>query len=228
MAIESKRGCGFRKIGGLYMVGGNAFVSCDRLPFELDVCPCCGEGIKQSRGWTWVQPYKMLEGDHNERCGCKNGCPVCFPSIHFGEDGKAGLLWIGKQYYQTPEDFMREAVRQGISRKIHSIPRDFKPGETWIFLAHPIAVKKEEKVFALAANGKRKRLLNVEIEYAPGIFTAFKPERIERLVKQSEYEEYLLWKDGEGEESKVTKKFDSDERRGISFVPVPDDDPEHQ
>ena len=35
MAIEAPRGCGYRKVGGLYMCGGGIPIHCDRLPYEL-------------------------------------------------------------------------------------------------------------------------------------------------------------------------------------------------
>lgn len=33
MASETKRGCGYRKVGGMYLVGDYIRVPCDRLPF---------------------------------------------------------------------------------------------------------------------------------------------------------------------------------------------------
>lgn len=266
MAVEPKRGCGYRKIGGLYMVSGGVMVPCDRLPFELNVCPCCGEGIKQARGWTWITPYDLLEGDHDSdafftdddvprdysECRDDMDCPVCFPSNSFKRededgnwifDGKAGLIWIGKAHYKTPRDFMEEGAALGISRRVNSIPNDFELGKTWIFLAHPEAVKSmtfdEEKW----ENGE---LEEAGPEYAPGIFTAFRPTKLERIVKQSEYD---LWKKIEDERvefneteewkdwmenrvpehiKKVYKKLQRDKERGITFVPVPDSDPDHQ
>lgn len=53
MAIEAKRGCGFRKVGGTYLVSEGEGMPCDRLPIKLDVCPVCSHGFKRSRGWTW-------------------------------------------------------------------------------------------------------------------------------------------------------------------------------
>lgn len=43
--------------------------------------------------------------------------------------GKAGLLWIGEQYYKPPRDFITEADRLGVSRRIGAIPRQFEIGK---------------------------------------------------------------------------------------------------
>jgi|GEM_PF-2940968 len=56
MAVEARRGCGFRKINGLYLVGGGLSAPCDRMPYRLDRCPTCGEGVKFTRGHSWLQP----------------------------------------------------------------------------------------------------------------------------------------------------------------------------
>ena len=58
MASEGKRGCGYRKFDALYIVCDPVSNPCDRLPFELSVCPCCKQGYKQARGFTWVIPYR--------------------------------------------------------------------------------------------------------------------------------------------------------------------------
>lgn len=266
MATEPKRGCGYRKIGGLYMVGEYTMVPCDRLPFLLDVCPCCGEGIKQTRGTTWIQPLKLFGGDHpttnyingvpaiSYGCTCltKNpNCPVCFPSKHFlvldDKTGRALLLWIGAQHYPTPRDFMSEGIKLGFSRRIKSIPRDFEPGKTWVFFAHPKAIIDN-------GNSGSSPLDDKEPEYKAGIITAFIPQRFERIVKQSEYDawEYannakegfrFSYNKEKGPEKsfqdwlelvymkakrEIYKKLQADIDRGITLVPVPDDDPDHQ
>ena len=152
MAIEQKRGCGYRKVGGLYMVGGGIGVPCDRLPYELTVCPCCSQGVKQSRGWTWIDVAKFFQGTHalgTEQdsvfgeckipCDCSLGlCPLCSRPETMG---KAGLLWVGEKFYKTPADFVKEGVEMGFSRRIKAVPQGFKVGETWVMLAHPAAVR---------------------------------------------------------------------------------------
>jgi len=52
---ESKRGCGWRKPGGLYLMADGPAELCGKLPIPLEICPSCGGGIKLSRGWTWVR-----------------------------------------------------------------------------------------------------------------------------------------------------------------------------
>ncbi|GAI07705.1 unnamed protein product [marine sediment metagenome] len=59
MAVEERRGCGFRKVGGMYLCGEYISSPCDRMPFPLTVCPVCGQGIKVSRGFTEVNPFRL-------------------------------------------------------------------------------------------------------------------------------------------------------------------------
>lgn len=155
---ESKRGCGYRQVGGLYAVCGKFNAKCGGLPFPLEVCPCCGQGIKQARGWTWITPLDLFT---DRTCGLRvcERCPVSNPPT-----GQHGLLWIGAAHYPTPGDFMAEARRLGVSRRIQFVPKGFKLGETWIYLAHPQAWRLEEDTMM------------------PGIVTVFKPERVELMV----------------------------------------------
>ncbi len=258
MAVESKRGCGYRKVGGLYFIGGEIMAPCDRLPFELKVCPCCGEGYPQFMGYKWIQPTKVLGGAHvteTGSCSCTKAdpqkagwfcdCPICDPFLHFGKDGKAGLMWVGEGYYKTPADFLKEGASMGISKRINNIPRGFKIGKTWIFLAHPKAGTKIEKTMQRTnGNPDQKKLFVEEPVYFKGIFSAFRPTKIERIVKQSEWE---LWDfivgylkhhknldnwNGQAPHAQETinayNKLQRDVDRGITLVPVPDDDKDHQ
>ena len=58
---EPRRGCGFRKEGGLYLMGGTSLQSCGKLPIPLEICPVCGQGIKPSRSWTWINGAELIE-----------------------------------------------------------------------------------------------------------------------------------------------------------------------
>ena len=225
MAIESKRGCGYRKIGGLYLVSEGRGIVCDRLPIEVLICPCCGGGIKPARGWTWIQPVELFGGDHTS-CHCHPYCPACNPSSV--EGNRAGLLWVGEKFY-TVESFLQESADMGISRRINSIPRGFKVGKTWIFMAHRKCIQKWNEDGPKDVMG-----MPTETEHVPGIFTAFRPQRIEKLVKQSEYETHQKI-DGLLEtslidpcEMEIYNRLRQDIGRGITLVPVSDDDPDHQ
>jgi hypothetical protein len=185
---DHARGCGFRKSGGLYLMSGNAFAGCGKLPIPLTVCPCCNTGIKPARGWTWVSAELIM----NATCTTPDKCKSCSPLGDLSNrDYKFGLLWVGEKFYPKPSDFMREAKSQGISRRISAVPRDFDLACTWVLLAHRKAVYEPENVYA-------------EEGFLPGIFSVFKPDRIEYVVKGDESEEEL----------------DALEKRGLTLVKV--------
>lgn len=196
MAIEPKRGCGYRKVGGLYMVAKGMWTSCHRLPKELTTCPTCQAGIKQARGWTWVNGAQLMG-----RCPTlevDKHCQVC-PMCQAEPLTKAGLLWVGERFYPSPADFTAEVAKMGLSKRIKAIPQGFKMGETWVLLGHPKAVPDY-------ATGKEENA-------KPGIFQVFKPTAIEQLITKSQATKEML---------------EGLEKRKITPVIVPDDDPDHQ
>lgn len=212
MAVEAKRGCGYRKVGGLYLVGSGQGIACDRLPIALEICPCCGQGIKQTRGWTWVDVDKLVGGPHlveskhtlnktstgpaQVPCFCHPSCPLC----HRPQDiGRAGLLWVGTQFYPSIEHFEAEARTLGVSRRLITVPRGFEIGKTWVLFAHP--------------RGIIKATSELESKYVPAIFRVWQPTAIERIFKESDRES-----------AEVT----ADRKRGITPVFVPDNDKDHQ
>lgn len=176
--IESARGCGYRKSGGMYLVGGAHAQPCCKLPFELTVCPCCGSGIKQARGFTWITT-DIFGSDFPCILGQSENCIMNKP----GE--KIGLMWVGEKYYSSPDLFTREARGQGISKRLAQIPKDLIVGKTWVALAHPAAISDYDP---------QKGVLT----FRPGIFSVFIPQAIEYIVtgSQSEYELLRLEKRG--------------------------------
>lgn len=211
MAVETKRGCGYRKVGGIYLVGDYIPVYCDRLPYKLDVCPICGGGIKVGRGMTTINPLKLfgehllsgqLDGEWFE-CEDNPNCYLCRPP-----NSPAYLMNVGEKYYKTPRDFLDEGSLQGFSKRIAQIPKDFEIGKTIVYLTHPKACQEEP------VNGGNGKL--VEVEYSMGIFTAFIPQRIEKLFWQSE-----LDKMSEKEKKALN-------RRGITPIGIPDGDKDHK
>lgn len=239
--IEPKRGCGFRRTGGLYLVGGSISVPCDRLPFPLNTCPVCGGGIKFSRGFTKINPLRLW-GLHD---ACPSGwlehyepasgvsvnlsmnttgqtctdrfrpCFMCDP-----KDEPAFIMGVGEKYYKTPNDFMEEAHRLGISKRIPFIPKGLELGTTIVYLVHPKAIAVKEAVVvqqAMAildkAETQQPKLLETEkVEQHLGIFTAFIPQRIEMLIKESEA---------------TPEKLEALKKRNITAIPVPDGDKDH-
>lgn len=181
---EKRRGCGYRKQGGLYLMAGGPAGPCGKLPLPLEVCSCCGQGIKPARGWTWVGGQKLFG---NVRCSfgieegksrqyCKDRCILDHPPE------RMGLLWVGEAFYPTPEHFLQEGLAVGISRRLHAIPLDFKVGDTWVLMAHRKAITVHD------TNKPDPDAVALSI---PGIFSVFQPQSIEYVVKADDSEEKL-------------------------------------
>lgn len=173
--IEGERGCGFRKAGGLYLVGGASGSACCKLPFPLTVCPCCGGGIKFGRGFGWINTDLFQDG---QPCSLPGTCIAVKP----GE--RIGLMWVGHKFY-TPTQFANEARTLGISKRIAQMPRGLKVGETWIALAHKKAISSYVSD-PTARPGQTSRM-----EYQPGIFMIFKLTGIQYVVHDSDGDDYL-------------------------------------
>lgn len=212
MAVEARRGCGYRKVGGLYLVRGGVGRACDRLPYELSVCPCCSAGIKPSLGWTWIRPGSFFQGPHlvaGRRCheALNESCWFCMDP---GQFEKAGLIWIGGSFYKNPDAFVAEGMKMGFSRRIKAVPRGFKAGETPVFLAHRKTIERPVTPEDIERNPK---LEGEMIASFPGIFYVWMPERIEKIFTESQRE---------------SEDVKADEKRGIVPVFVPDNDKDHQ
>lgn len=226
MAIEECRGCGYRRVGGLYLCGSYIHISCDRLPMPLTTCPTCGQGIKVSRGFTEINPYRLWGLHDNfmvpgvavskQYCGDRlRPCHVCDP-----QDQPAYIMLVGERYY-TPEGFLEEAHRLGVSKRIPFIPKGLELGKTVIYLAHhkaaevrqPVALQQAMSILE-ESQTSQPRLLEVEKkpEKTLGIFTAFIPHRVEKLIWQSQA---------------TPEELERLEKRGITPVIVPDGDPDH-
>jgi hypothetical protein len=179
------RGCGWRKPGGLYLMASGEWGGCGKLPFEFSVCPCCGRGVKPSRGWTWVELGELMrhipdackfesEGEASNQC---EGC-VLSDVVNYEEH--VGLIWVGERHYPTVADFMAEAQDQGVSRRLSALPNDYVPGITRVLLAHRRAVLVGKAEFGSGMPERR-----------PGVFAIIRPHRIEYIMKGDEDEEFL-------------------------------------
>ena len=132
---KTRRGCGYRKAGGLYLVGPPFGSVCDRLAFKLVPCPVCGHEQKFNRGIMQATGIEIFHQSHDEEriskvakkaaagyaddlntddiaALVKDGyikceCPENCPVCYPTREA-AGLMWVGKGYY-SPESFSREA-----------------------------------------------------------------------------------------------------------------------
>ncbi|GAJ12823.1 unnamed protein product, partial [marine sediment metagenome] len=178
-----------------------------------------GQGIKVSRGFTQVNPFQMW-GTHQD---CRDNFRPCF--LCDPQDQPAYIMLVGAGNYPTPQDFMNEARIMGVSKRIPFIPKDLELGKTIIYLAHPKSCEVKEPValqqamaIAEGSETNQPRLLETEkVEKALGIFTAFIPQRVEKLVWESELE---------GEQGELYKA--SLEKRGITPIVIPSGDKDHK
>lgn len=190
---EARRGCGYRKIGGLYLVSDpGPALDCDGLPMPLEPCGCCGFEPAFSRNLQRIQAAYIIQverklhlqewkkenfcahpdpqPEHMIDCSCPEMCPICHAEGQAAQGISLGLMFVGAKNY-TPESFIKESVQLGISKRIPEIPKWLKLGETWFFLAH-LKVPDHK----LEQNGG---LLEKEPAYMKAIFYGFKPQRVE-------------------------------------------------
>lgn len=229
--VKIRRGCGYRKVGGLYlMTDPGQMAPCGILPKELEQCPCCGGGVKHKIGFSWVQA-RLLSIDRAE----VEGCPICAGRRDacmlrmLAENGKTkvGLIWIGASYYPEADEFIDEAQALGMSRRVHAAPKGFKVGEDWILLAHIHACAQRidpecEKcsgsgtVFAHPDphESEQTKPCPACSKRRPGVFALVRPTRIEQIVTETE-----------AADAELIEKL---RKRGIEPVVVPDDDPDHR
>ena len=163
MACEAKRGCGYREVGGLYLVADGIWVGCDRLPFPIGHCPVCNEGMKFPRAPREINPARLF-GEH-QHCTDEHrpNCSVCQP-----KDDIAYLLGVGEKFYKRPGDFVNEALAQGVSKRIPAVPKNLIVGKTRVYLVHKAAMFDQEDRPQLA------------------IFAAFTPQRLEMPIYESD------------------------------------------
>lgn len=185
---EEKRGCGYRKPGGLYFVSDPISWDCNILPIPLTVCPCCGTGIKPARGWTWINPQPFLKSIDKENC---QSCEAFSNCLVLTDQKKVGLIWVGEKFYKTPDEFSREAFFQGISRRVANIPHGFEIGKSVVWLGHRKAI--ETNCPDCDGNGilcENETCIHGKI-YDAGVFMVYRPKRIEYIITGEETQEEL-------------------------------------
>jgi hypothetical protein len=125
-------------------------------------------------------------------------------------------MWVGKKFY-TPEAFVEEADKHGVSKAIKQIPAGVVLGKTWIMLAHPQGFKDleapdfQEKWSLWDSRGQEGP--EPLPETYPAIFYAFIPQRVETLIYESDA---------------TPEKIKELEGRGITVIIVPDKATDHK
>lgn len=181
IVTEGARGCGYRKAGGIYLISEGVSVPCPALPLEVSRCPCCDAGIKPTRSWAWFNPSLFFKFPCPASCERYQERGRCEP---FAQE-RAGILWIGGKYYKTPADWTREAREMGVSRRISQVPKDLVVSETWVFVGHREAIVKP---CGCAKDGAPELGCEdcggVGEVKSPGVFHAFQPARVEKVVDE--------------------------------------------
>jgi len=138
MDEERERKCGWRKVGGLYLMGSGIQLPCFKIPYKLGICPVCGEGISFKRNYQWADAKHLTGGKCDTPMSYCSTCPF--------EQEKTLLMFVGKSHYNKPMDFINEALEMGVSKRVTTIPKGLEFGKTWILLAHIQGMEKRESV----------------------------------------------------------------------------------
>lgn len=200
---------------------------CERLPLPLDACPTCGNCVEQVRSFQWIRPGIVFENPKIRPCASSSDepargesilrehcprCVVCTPGLleaHAEPKDSVGLLFVGKKFYSSPDEWTKEAMKMGVSKRIAAIPKGLVCGKSFIFVAHPEAITEETDI----PPAEGELLGKTQLKYTPGIFHVFVPKRIEVVVTPSmEQEDWVK---------------ELVEKHGVTTVRVPEDDPDH-
>lgn len=182
MAIEARRGCGYRRVGGTYLEGDRGAFLCGKLPLPLISCPLCGHAPQQVRGIQRITPRILILSD-DKPCGLSpDHCILC-PLNRAMASEEAGLMWVGDRFY-TPQSFTLEAADQGVSRRIGSVPRWVQIGRTWVFLSHPKTFSRACQTCNQVDSASCPDCDGGQV-YSPGIIYAFIVRRVVKVVWQS-------------------------------------------
>lgn len=212
-AMESRRGCGYRQVGKLYLIGEGITYVCPSLPLDLGPCSCCGYEVPFYRDFQWIAKAYFKHIREPTGQPCHPSCPICYPSQNAQD--RYGLMWVGKKFY-TPREFIDEADAVDVCKAIKQIPTGLVLGETWVMLVHSEArVNHEAPEFQEAYSQWLTRGVDKEPPDPepkppayPGVFFAFRPTRVELLVYQSEATPQMI---------------EGAEKKGITIIVVPDE-----
>lgn len=217
MAVEAIRGCGFRKVGGLYLVSEGLSEGCERFPIPLRSCGHCGQKVNQTRGFQWAEPDFLFANAVPCAPVADDGhlhskCPVCVPGMlrYADPSDKIGLIWVGKKFY-SPDGWLKEAMMQGASKRVPAIPKGLVIGKSRVMAAHPEGHSIQADLFEGAPEPGSEP---ADRKPGPAVISMFTVKRIELIVTETQMREKEEW---------LMDLF----ARGVTPVVVPDNDRDH-
>ncbi len=130
---DRKRLCGWRHEGGFYLRTDPANIgSCGKFPLILNECDCCGQKVKLTRSLQKINVQGLFKN-----VDCDDPRELCKACL-INRTGYGYLISIGHKFYPSRDDFKREAIEMGISKRIaFPLPREFKVKESMVLLGHP-------------------------------------------------------------------------------------------
>jgi len=200
---DHKRGCGWRHTGFYLRTDPARMTECGMLPLRLEPCECCGLQVKLTRGLQKVNVKNLFA-----HANCKDPREACRACL-INRTGEGYLIGVGAKHYKSRDDFRREAIELGISKRIaFPLPRHFKVGESVVLLGHPKVFTElvpedsiEVPVPEIDEDAPQKGLPMIQghalttgrmvAKDIPAIICVFLPQRIEYVVGGEEPEEYL-------------------------------------
>lgn len=150
-------------------------------PLDAPCARCDGEG------YVYATPLDAVAAGLGIEEADKRKCRVCRGRGHV--ENLVGLMWVGTQFY-TAQSFTEEALDRGISKRIpaNQVPRDLRLGASWVMLAihnHlPCPKCQGTDEDCRTCDGRAK---------VPAVFHAFKPTRLEMILKQEDADERAEW-----------------------------------
>lgn len=201
---DKERGCGFRKQRGFYLrMDASKVTECGKMPLRLLPCEHCGIQVKLTRGLARVNVKNLFQ---NVDCSHPDeNCRFCL----INRTGWGYLIGIEAKHYKTRDDFRREMLEQGISKRVaFPLPRDFKVKQSVVLLGHPKVFTElvpesaiERPVVEIDEDTPQKSLPIIDgrsdttgrmvARDIPAIVAIFVPQRVEYVVDGTEPMDFL-------------------------------------
>lgn len=115
------------------------------------------------------------------------------------------LMWVGSSFYPTPQSFVDEAKKMGVSKRVPGFPIGIVKGKTRIFLVHNKAIE------VTTAEG---------IKFIPGVFAHFTVRGIAHVVAPGTDITEELAKRGVEQYEYTEGSFGTNDERGCGSLDV--------